>query len=402
MLSQSADLNAATNLFTDALNRAKCRQLSIAEVIGCAAQLNSLGQKKLAADLYKTWIAHNSGDALLHAAYFNYGVALADIGDRVGAIMALQECIRLKPDFHPSYINLGRLLEDSGQLGEAVTQWLTLVQNLGSINGESVAHKLTALEQMARVLEAANNDAPAEDALKQWLDINPHQTKVLQHWISLRQRQCKWPVLAEWDRVSRRQLLTGISSLSLQCLADDPMFQLATAYQYGRKSVGMPPAMLHTPAGRADRSRLRIGYVSSDLREHAVGFAMTDVIEQHNRENVEVFAYYCGITRTTPPSSGSACGRPLDRHQRSRRREGGAKIADDDIDILVDLNGYTRTRAPRSSRGGRRRSRSTGSASPARWGRRTTTTSSPTPDHSAGTRNPFLRKGAAAAVLSAE
>ncbi len=343
MLAEPAELNAATDLFNDAVNRAKSHQLSIAELIGCAGQLDSLGQKKLAVDLYKTWIAHNSGDALLHAAYFNYGVGLADIGDRPGAIMAFQECIRLKPDFQQSYINLGRVFEDSGQTGEAVTQWLKLAQDLGGINGESVAHKLTALEQIARVLEAATNDAPAEDALRQSLDINPHQTKVLQHWISLRQRQGKWPVLAEWDRVSRKHLLTGISSLSLQCLADDPMFQLATAYQYGKKSIGMPPAMLHTPAARADRTRLRIGYVSSDLREHAVGFAMTDVIEQHNRENVEVFAYYCGINRTdaTQQRIIQAADHWVDISNIDDD-QAAARISADGIDILLDLNGYTK------------------------------------------------------------
>lgn len=343
MLPQPAELTAATDFFKDAVNRAKSHQLSIAEVIECAGKLDSLGQKKLSAELYKAWIAHNSGDVLLHAAYYNYGVALADIGDRPGAIMAFQECIRLKPEFQQSYINLGRVFEDSGQAGEAVTQWLKLVQNLGAINGESIAHKLTALEQTARVLEAANNDAPAEDALRQSLDINPHQAKVLQHWISLRQRQCKWPVLAEWERVSRKHLLTGISSLSLQCLADDPMFQLATAYQYGKKSVGMPPAMTHTQAGRADRARLRIGYVSSDLREHAVGFAMTDVFEQHNRENVEVFAYYCGIDRTdaTQQRIMQAADHWIDISTIDDD-QAAAKISADGIDILVDLNGYTK------------------------------------------------------------
>jgi predicted O-linked N-acetylglucosamine transferase (SPINDLY family) len=343
MLSQPPDLNTATDLFNDALNRAKNHQLSIADLIGCAGQFDSLGHKKLTADLYKTWIAHNSNDLLVHAAYFNYGVALAELGDRPGAIMALQECIRLKPEFQQSYVNLGRIFEDSGQSGEAVTQWLKLVQNLSAINGESVGHKLTALEQTARVLEAAQNDAPAEDALRQSLDINPHQPKVLQHWISLRQRQCKWPVLAEWERVSRRQLLAGISSLSLQCLADDPMFQLATAYQYGKKMVGMPPPMQHTPAGRADRARLRIGYVSSDFREHAVGFAMTDVIEQHNRENVEIFAYYCGINRTdaTQQRIMQAADHWVDISSLDDD-QAAAKISADGIDILLDLNGYTK------------------------------------------------------------
>jgi predicted O-linked N-acetylglucosamine transferase (SPINDLY family) len=343
MLSQPADLNAATDIFTDALSRATDHQLSIADLFGCAGQLDALGHKKLAADLYKTWIAHNSSDLLLHAAYFNYGVALAAVDDRPGAIMAFQECIRLKPEFQQSYINLGRVFEDCGQTGEAVTQWLKLAQNLGAINGESVAHKLTALEQTARVLEAANNDAPAEDALRQSLDINPHQTKVLQHWVSLRQRQCKWPVVAEWDRVGRSHLLTGISSLSLQCFADDPIFQLATAYHYARKSIGMTPAMVHTPAGRADRARLRIGYVSSDLREHAVGFAMTDVIEQHNRENVEVFAYYCGINRTdaTQQRIMQAADHWVDISNIDDD-QAAAKISADGIDILIDLNGYTK------------------------------------------------------------
>jgi predicted O-linked N-acetylglucosamine transferase (SPINDLY family) len=343
MLSQPADLNTATHIFNDALERARRQQLSIAELIGCAGQLDSLGQKKLTADLYKTWIAHNSNALLLEAAYFNYGVTLADIGDRPGAIMAFQECIRIKPDFQPCYINLGRVFEDGGQLNEAVDVWLKFVQSLSSLNGQSVAHKLTALEQIARVLEAANKDAPAEDALRQSLDINPHQTKVLQHWISLRQRQCKWPVLAESERVSRKHLLTGVSSLSLQCLADDPMFQLATAYQYGKKSVGMPPPMLHTPAGRPDRTRLRIGYVSSDLREHAVGFAMTDVIEQHNRENVEAFAYYCGISRTdaTQQRIMQAADHWVDITNLDDD-QAAAKISADEIDILIDLNGYTK------------------------------------------------------------
>ena len=251
--------------------------------------------------------------------------------------------MRIKPDFYASYINLGRALEDSGQTGAAVTQWLALVQNLSVVNGETVARKISALEQIGRVLEAGGIDTPAEDALKQSLDINPHQTKVKQHWISLRQRQCKWPVIAEWEGMSRRELLAGISSLSLQCLGDDPMFQLATAYNYGKTSIGMHQPMQHTPAARPESAKLRIGYVSSDLREHAVGFAMTDVIEQHDRTKVEVFTYYCGINRTdaTQQRTMRAADHWADINGLDDD-QAAAKIAQDGIDILVDLNGYTK------------------------------------------------------------
>jgi predicted O-linked N-acetylglucosamine transferase (SPINDLY family) len=167
----------------------------------------------------------------------------------------------------------------------------------------------------------------------------------MQHWISLRQRQCKWPVVTEWERVKRKDLLNGISTLSLANLADDPMFQLAKAYRYARQAIGMPKAagLSQAAAGRADPQRLKIGYVSSDLREHAVGFAMTDLMEQHDHKNFEIFAYYCGISRTdsTQARIQKAVDHWTDINGLSDD-DAAAKIMADGIDILVDLNGYTK------------------------------------------------------------
>lgn len=345
MNGQPVELKAATELFNDSVKRAVARQLSVVELFGCSATLDSLNQKQLATELYKTWIAYNADNNLLYAAYFNYGVALMALRDNVGAINALRECTRLKPDFHPSYINLGRALEDTGQNGQAVGQWLALVNNLSAISGDAVGHKITALQQIGRVLEAAQSDNAAEDALKQSLDIDSHQIEAMQHFISLRQRQCKWPVVAQWERVSRKDMHGGISSLSLACFSDDPMFQLAKAYQYAKNSIGMPKAASRPQsiAHRRDANRLRIGYVSSDLRDHAVGFAMTDVVESHDRENFEIFAYYCGINRTD--ATQQRIVKAVDHWTNINGLDddqAAAKIAADGVDILVDLNGYTK------------------------------------------------------------
>ena len=265
--------------------------------------------------------------------------------DYPGSIEAFREAIRLKPDFHVAIINLGRVLEENGQRNEAVEQWLALVKNLAGVNGKTVAEKTMALQQIGRVLEAVKNDAAAENALKQSLDINPHQAEIAQHWISLRLKQCKWPVLTECERVSRRDLLTQIDPLSLECLSDDPMFQLAKAYHHAKNVVGIPTTSRRRPpsARPHDSKKLRIGYVSSDLRGHAVGFAMTDVVEQHDRDDFEIFAYYCGIGHADPTQ---------DRIKKSVDQwvdingltddQAAAKITADGIDILVDLNGYTR------------------------------------------------------------
>jgi predicted O-linked N-acetylglucosamine transferase (SPINDLY family) len=321
------------------------QQTSIVDLFSEAERLERLQQLPKVVELYKAWIAANPGNELLHAVYFNYGVSLSKLGDRPGAINALRECIRLKPDFYPPYINLGRLLEDLGQLGSAVGQWMALVNSLPNVNGDSVRHKLMALQQMGRVLEGANRDAAAEDALKQSLEINPAQGEVVQHWIALRQRQCKWPVVEGWEHVDTKTLMRHISPLSLAALADDPMFQLARAYRYAKDTIGVPPSgprrrRVHV---RRPSRKLRIGYVSSDLREHAVGFAMTDVLETHDKTQFEIYAYYCGISRTdaTQTRIKNCVDRWFDINGLSDE-DAADRIVEDQIDILVDLNGYTR------------------------------------------------------------
>ena len=111
MPNQPAELSAATELFRRTTQKAIARQLTVGELFNGAATLQSMGERRLAAELYKTWIAYNGDNEVLYAIYFNFGTSLNDAGDHAGAINAFRESIRLKPDFEPPYINLGRVLE---------------------------------------------------------------------------------------------------------------------------------------------------------------------------------------------------------------------------------------------------------------------------------------------------
>ena len=127
------------------------RQLPIAELFGWAERLKADGQAPIAAELYKAWIALNGDHDLLYAVYFNFGVALSDLDDRLGAINAFRDSIRLKPDFMPPSVNLGRALEDVGQAGSALSEWLNAAAKLAAVNGESVKQKTTLLTQAGRL-----------------------------------------------------------------------------------------------------------------------------------------------------------------------------------------------------------------------------------------------------------
>ena len=329
------------DVFVDLIERSVQRNLNVQELLHAVEALRPNGSVHA---LYSTWITHNADHPLSYAVMFNYAVVLTDMGALDAARVYLERAIAANPDFMPAYINLGRVHESTGNQHQAVEQWLKALNRLAPVTGTSVRHKVIALTQAARVLEAAQQDPEAEDLLLQVLELDRTHREAAQHLIAVRQRQCKWPMLPTIEGMSPSELAAGMSPLSAAACADDPLFQLAVNWNYSRTEIGVPASRIHTShPGAARPGKLRIGYLSSDLREHAVGYLMAEVFELHDRERVEVFAYYCG------PAAESGL------HNRFKNSTdhwvsisgmddatAAQRMIDDGIQILVDVNGYTR------------------------------------------------------------
>ncbi len=135
--------------------RARQQQLPLAELIQTVERLSSLGASAPALDLYKTWIAFNDKNPMVHVASFNYAVMLNQTGDAAGAIQALKATIAYKSDFAPAHINLGRVYEDCQMVGRAVEQWRNFANTSNEITAERLSFRLMALKHMGRVLETS-------------------------------------------------------------------------------------------------------------------------------------------------------------------------------------------------------------------------------------------------------
>ncbi|MBN9531466.1 MAG: tetratricopeptide repeat protein [Alphaproteobacteria bacterium] len=103
----------------------------------------------------------------------------------------------------------------------------------------------------------------------------------------------------------------------------------------GRLFGDRAPAVI---AGRGDR--LRVGYVSPDLRHHSCAWFIEPLVERHDPRRVETFAY------AEVPAPDAVTSR-LQRHFAHWQRTDGLddealarRIADDRIDVLVDLAGH--------------------------------------------------------------
>jgi predicted O-linked N-acetylglucosamine transferase (SPINDLY family) len=336
----------SSELFAETVRRIVSRDFKVEDLFSVVDELTRAGDKALAVELYGMWLRHNAEDPLACAVQFNLGTILLDSKNWDAAKAAFEEAIKANPAFIPPYINLGNVSERLGRLEEAIGHWNTAAALLSQVTAEGLTYKTTALKQIGRVLEQNRIEARAEEAMRLGIDLDPLQTDVIQHWVALRQIQCKWPVVAPWGRATHRVLVRNLSPLSAAGLVDDPIFQLANAFNYSKSEVlaahipVIERTALHDIA--KDR-RLKIGYVSSDLRDHAVGFLTSEIFELHDRTAVEIYSYYCGIALedATKTRIRGASDHWIDITSMTDE-VAARRIADDGIDILVDLNGYTK------------------------------------------------------------
>lgn len=334
----------ADNDFLAALQKITSGALTIHELIAAAQRAAQAGQPEQARQLYQVWIAMNGDNPLVFIAHFNCSTLQQQLGDAAGAEASLRAALAKNPDFAPAHVNLGSALERRGAAAEAVEQWKGGLERMSAITGDSVDYKLTLLKQISRVMSDNQQHEGAEAALAQALDLNPNQREVLEQYAAARLAQCKWPIAQVAPKLSRKTFLANFHPLSACAYADDPLYQLGLADRY----VEALTENITFASDRCDAliesgRRLKIGYVSSDLRAHAVGYLMANFFEAHDASNVEVFVYYCGI-----PADDDINRRikASVEHWTDIRNisddEAAAAIAADGIDILVDINGHTR------------------------------------------------------------
>ena len=125
---------------------------------------------------------------------------------------------------------------------------------------------------------------------------------------------------------------------------DDPVKHLECVKK-GAQSI--KPVAQFDARPKPNASRLRIGYLSNDLHEHATSYLVAELFGHHNREQFEVFVYSYGQSGDSPIRSRMQRGA---EHWLNCAGMPPVAIAErifnDRINILIDLKGYTRGGLP--------------------------------------------------------
>ena len=124
----------------------------------------------------------------------------------------------------------------------------------------------------------------------------------------------------------------------------DQFYNLEVAKLWNERDLPLPLEVLRSPEIQAlEGRRIRVGYLSSDFRNHATSFLANGLLRNHDPARVELFAYCSGW------DDGSDLRRQVLSHfphvyslQGISDADAANMIGSHAIDVLVDLDGPTR------------------------------------------------------------
>ena len=259
------------------------------------------------------------------------------LGRAVEAVPHLRTLTAAEPANAGAVALLARALYDIGELDDARTAARRAIE----LN-RSDAPTYATLANIDLVRGAFE---PAIETLEQ--GYNETRSDGLLGVLAYQLRQvCDWPKWRTvWDTLAPK-LATDAnlgSPFWLLCEPTTAEQQLVYTRRWAaarfEKIQPLPPAPTRTqPTNR----RLRIGYLSSDFQEHAVGHLVVEALECHDRDRFEVFAYSYGPNDESAMRQRlrAACEHFVDIAWQPDD-VAARQIQADDLDLLVDLKGYT-------------------------------------------------------------
>jgi len=236
------------------------------------------------------------------------GFALAEIGAMPAAEASLREAARLDPDHVPTQVDIGSLCMPQGKYEEA------------------------------------------EIFFSRALELDPGNAYALAMLIYCRLQHCQWDRLDEQLSTLRRYLEDdtpraqyNVVPFPLLTMPLAPRLLLNAARHWAEDltlRAGSPPPRPTIPRPRG--ARLRVGFVSSDFREHPVASLLVECVERLDRKRIETFAY--SLLSADPGPMGRRIARAFEHFVDVGAEAAAAiarRISEDEIDVLIDLNGYT-------------------------------------------------------------
>jgi predicted O-linked N-acetylglucosamine transferase (SPINDLY family) len=362
LYAQQDNLNGAVKAFKRA---AKLKPGAWELQYNLAVALNMTGRHADAVLIYRRFLEANPHNA---DARLNYATTLFQLNRTTEALQQYEELIAANPNFADAYANRGMVQQNLKRFSEALIDFdraIALKPNFPEalVNRGNVLAALhrtdDALDSYKKAIALNPNFADAynnagniycnrgnyEEALEAYnvaLRLHADDTEAQSMRLHAKMHLCDWSSFKSECSAVISNIKRGapVYPFSILAFSSSPDDELRCARQF---SLRYPSAARSVWRGeKYNHDRIRVAYVSSDFRRHAVASILAGMLEDHDKSKFEVTAISIG------PDDGSEMRQRLQRAfehfidcQTLSDDEIAARIREMEIDILVDLNGYT-------------------------------------------------------------
>ncbi len=334
--------------------------------------LNDQGAVEAAAASYRRALEVRPDYAEAHS---NLGATLLKAGAVDQAIACYRRALEIRPDFAEAHNNLGAALKHAGALDEAVAccrraleirpDYAEAHNNLGvalknkGLLDEAVASYGRALEirpdyaeahaNLGAVLVAKGALVEAVASYRRALEIRPEDAEARAKMLHQQAHLCDWAALEEAAALVPVLGVEGapVSPFALIAMEDDPARHRIRSERHARAEYAhIAPAVFPRPD--VAPTRLRVGYFSADLHNHATMHLIARLFECHDRARFEIVAYSYGPDRQEDDQRRRAV-RAVDAFHDVRHLSDTAVAAlarAHGLHLAVDLKGYTENGRP--------------------------------------------------------
>jgi len=277
-------------------------------------------------------------DPNFSAVHNHLGGALQQQGRMDQAIACYRRAVELDAQNLAAYTNLADALRLTGQFDEAIG-WLSAPLKARFPQAAQVIGNIgVQLAQANRYSQAAECFRRAIDAAPDSVDAHRNLGEVLHGMGHLDDSLAAYRKALQLD--PKR---ADVHSAMLFTMLAHPDLGDETIYREHRQFDTVHGALIaSTIRGHGnDRSpgrRLRVGYVSPDLREHAIAFFLEPLLANHDRKEFEVVCYQCVAYQDEVTARLKSHGHGWRELHDKTDEQAAEMIRADGIDILVDLS----------------------------------------------------------------
>ncbi len=296
------------------------------------------GKFEAASDCYRGVLALRPDDV---AAHVNRGVCLHHLQNHAEAESHYRRALGIDPSFAPAHNNLGALLADEHRYEESATHCHRAIELRPQV-AEAYTNLAKALQELGRPDEAIGACRRGIGQNAQVSELHCNLGNACREIGALDEAIGAFREAMRLDPVDPDAHSNLIYTLNLHpdC---DPAAVFAEHREWARRHA--EPLTAAAAGHRNDRTpdrRLRVGYVSSHFRGHAVNFFVEPILAEHDHDAFEVFCYNAASLR-----NADAVTARLQNHADQWReiaghndQEASQLVRGDQIDILVDLAGH--------------------------------------------------------------